>query len=139
MTKHIRWRLNREADKKGVSVLYKRLGKVDPEQAQKIHLNYRKRIIRCLEVYELSGYPISKMQKEKTIPSGFHPIMIGLAWRREELYQRINLRVERMIQLGFLEEVKHLRIQGYGIELNSMNSVGYKEIISFLAPLVCQR
>ena len=130
---HVRQRLNSEADNKGISVLYQRLMEIDPEQAQKIHFNDRKRIIRGLEVYELSGNPISKMQKEKTTPSKFHPILIGLKWRREKLFQRINQRVDHMIQLGLVEEVKHLRMQGYGIELNSMNSVGYKEMISFLA------
>lgn len=129
----LREQLNREAEKKGISFLYKRLSEVDPEQAKKIHFNDQKRIIRSLEVYMLSGIKISKIQREKTISSQFYPIIIGLYWRRDQLYQRINQRVDRMIHLGFVNEVKNLIMQGYEIDLNSMNSVGYKEIISSLS------
>jgi len=127
----VRNRLKEEVNEKGMDALYQRLTQIDPNMAEKIHLNDKKRIIRALEVYELSGIPISEIQKEKTIPANFQSVLIGLRWPREVLYHRIDQRVESMIHSGLIQEVKDLIHRGYGPELNSMNSVGYNEMISY--------
>jgi tRNA dimethylallyltransferase len=128
----LREKLKEEAEKKGLNILYQRLCKVDPEAAEKIHTNDKKRIIRALEVYEITGQPISRMQKEKTQPADFSTHFWGLRWPREVLYQRINKRVDTMLEKGLVEEVKQLQSQGLGPALNALDSVGYKEIFAFL-------
>ena len=128
----IRKRLNLQAEEKGLDTLYKQLQYVDPEAAHTIHVNDRKRIVRALEVYTLSGHPISRIQKENTHPADFRTEYWGLRWPREHLYHRISERVDKMIHAGLIEEVLHLREMGYGPDLNSLDSVGYKEVFSHL-------
>jgi tRNA dimethylallyltransferase len=128
----IREKLCKQADEQGLSGLYEQLQRIDPEAVQRIHANDRKRIIRALEVYTLSGEPISHIQKNKTRSADFKAEYWGLRWPREELYHRINSRVDRMVHDGLLDEVAHLREMGYGPELNSLDSVGYKETFLYL-------
>jgi tRNA dimethylallyltransferase len=128
----IREKLKNEAEKKGWQTLYRRLNEIDPMITKQIHVNDKKRIIRALEVYELTGKPISKIQKEKTRPADFIPVMWGLRWPRNALNKRIDSRVERMMQSGLIDEVRQLLMMRFGPELNSLNSVGYKEIFEYL-------
>lgn len=115
-----------------LSTLYNQLSKVDPEAAKKIHPNDKKRIVRALEVYELTGEPVSKLQKRGTANSFAGSSLIGLNLPREELYPRINNRVDQMMEKGLIEEVKGLLAKGYSRELNSMQALGYKEVIEYL-------
>jgi len=108
--------------------LYKRLTVIDPAAAQKIHPHDEKRIIRALEVYRGAGEPISQMQKLCPDPS-YTLQFFGLRWDRESLYQRIECRVDEMIEKGLVDEVRHLLARGYSSSLNAMDSIGYKEII----------
>ncbi len=128
----IREKLEKEVEKKGLTVLYDRLKKVDPVAAEKIHPNDKKRILRAIEVYEITGQPISVIQKEKTLSSGFSAHFWGLKWPRAVLYQRINQRVDTMLEKGLMEEVKALKEKGWGTEINALDSVGYKEIFAHL-------
>jgi tRNA dimethylallyltransferase len=128
----LRIKLKREIEEEGLDALYQRLCRIDPEATRKIHANDQKRIIRALEVYEITGQPISKMQKEKTQPADFSAYFWGLRWPREILYKRINRRVDTMMEKGLVEEVKQLQSKGFGLELNALDSVGYKEIFAFL-------
>jgi len=128
----LRHRLKMEAEEKGILSLHKKLSEVDSAAAQKIHPNDSKRIIRALEVYELSGKPISTIQKEKTKPADFVPIFWGFHWKREILYKRIEKRVDEMIQSGLVEEVKKLKEMGFDARYNSLDSVGYKEVFDYL-------
>ena len=112
--------------------IYNYLQQVDPLSAEKIHPHDTKRIIRALEVYELSGEPISRMQEKFTKKGDFTPLFFGLHWPRKILYQRIEERVDTMMEAGFVSEVKDLLSRGYNPELNSLDSLGYREIISFL-------
>lgn len=127
----IREKLGQQAEKEGMDKLYSRLSEVDPRAASRIHPNDCKRIIRALEVYELSGLPISKMQREKTRAADFFPVIWGLSWQREKLYSRINERVENMIQEGLVEEVEKVRDMGLDLRINSLDSVGYKEVFQY--------
>ena len=126
--------LEEEAKKYGREYLYEKLSKVDPASASAIKSsNDLKRIIRALEVYKITGKTISYLQKEKLYKKvKFSYQIIGLKRKRENLYQRINFRVDKMIKEGFIEEVKELRAKGYDKNLNSMQGLGYKQINSYL-------
>jgi tRNA dimethylallyltransferase len=129
--KELRARLELEP----VSALGARLSAIDPAAASKIHPNDKKRIIRALEVYELTGKPISKLQESRqpnTDSRAQEYNLIGINLPREELYQRINQRVDNMIAKGLIEEVKGLLAQGYSKELNSFQALGYKEVVEYL-------
>jgi tRNA dimethylallyltransferase len=134
INQELRSSLRQDAQELGKEEMHRRLAAVDPESAGRIHPNDLKRVLRALEVYLTTGAPISSWQKQKrngkTLPED--TIYIGLARDREELYQRIELRVDLMIAQGLLEEVRGLLEKGFGPELQSMQGLGYKE----LAPVV---
>ncbi|MFV9509759.1 tRNA (adenosine(37)-N6)-dimethylallyltransferase MiaA [Tepidibacillus sp. LV47] len=116
----------------GKEALHKRLEEVDPESAKKLHVNDTKRVIRALEVYHTTGKTMSEILKEQQIQTPYHLLMIGLTMDRKKLYDRINRRVDLMVQQGLVEEVQRLLKKGYDETLNSMQGIGYKEIILYL-------
>ncbi len=116
----------------GIDYLYSELSKVDPESAVKMLPQNWKRIIRALEVYHLTGNTISVHQKAHKRKIDFNFVQFGLNWERSILYKNIEKRVNDMISLGLLEETKSILNMGFSKNLNSLNTVGYKEIISFL-------
>jgi tRNA dimethylallyltransferase len=129
----IRDRLTAEAETAGLAGLYGRLGEVDPEAAARIHPNDRYRIIRALEVFESTGSPISSHHQAHGFSDcPYRVFKIGLFMDREILYDRIDRRVEQMIGAGFVEEVKGLLHGGFGPELKSMQSIGYRHVTAFL-------
>lgn len=118
---------------KGSAELLKLLKKVDPISAEKIHEHNIKRIIRALEVFDITGKPYSELNTNfRKENNKYDFIIIGLTMERESLYKRINLRVDEMINEGLLEEVSSLLKKGYTENLVSMQGIGYKEIISYL-------
>ena len=129
----IREKLEREAQEFGEPYLFSRLKEVDPPAAERIHPNDLVRIIRALEVYELTGKPISIWQlKGDYEPFPMQFVKIGLNLERRKLYQRINLRVDEMISKGFLNEVKKLKEKGFTPKLKALRSVGYQELFDHL-------
>jgi len=110
--------------------LRKMLEEIDPEAATKIHVNDLKRTIRALEVWFQTGLRISQLQREAK-PVGDFTIVV-LARNRKELYDRINVRVEKMVEDGLVEEVKSLLKMGYSKDLNALKTIGYQEIIEYL-------
>ena len=129
----LRAEMEKTASEKGLAFLYEQLMKVDPAKADKIHANDRKRIIRALEVYKITGKPISTLQTHFKKTELRYPVtMVGLKWKSEELYQRINERVERMFKHGLVEEVKGLINSGKGLGKQSGDAIGYKEIVRHL-------
>jgi tRNA dimethylallyltransferase len=95
----------------------------------RIHPNDRQRIIRALEVFTLTGKPISAWQKEHAFgESAFETLVIGLQRERAELYNAINERCERMILDGLMDEVKQLVDRGYGLDLKPLQSIGYRHM-----------
>ncbi|HZG80315.1 MAG TPA: tRNA (adenosine(37)-N6)-dimethylallyltransferase MiaA [Brevibacillus sp.] len=127
----LRDRLQRLADTEGVEALHARLANVDPITAERLHPNDVKRVIRALEVYESSGYKMSDFQL-RAKQSPYDLVMIGLTMEREKLYERINHRVDLMIEAGLVEEVRRLLDQGLDASLVSMQGLGYKEVIPYL-------
>ena len=129
----IRNDLDEELKKNGLQKLYQQVLTVDPDYAEKISRNDRQRILRCLEVYKITGIPFSQWIRQESRSADFQPLMIGLQVERDQLYKRINERVDEMIELGLLDEVRGLQKMGYTAELNALNTVGYKEVFSYFA------
>lgn len=124
-------KLKKTLESEGSWRLYKRLQEKDPEQAEKIHPNNHRRLIRALEVFETTGKTMSAYQAEQRQDSPYNLIFIGLEMDRSLLYERINERVENMLQQGLLHEVNFLYKQGFG-NYQSMRGIGYKEFIPYL-------
>lgn len=128
----IRKELLDKKKKFGNEYLYEELKKVDSLSAQKMLPQNWKRVIRALEVYYISGKPIWQHFKEQTRKSDHTFIQLGLDWDRASLYQRIEKRVDWMIANGLIEEVISIFQKGFSKDINALNTVGYKEIISYL-------
>lgn len=111
--------------------LRKRLEEIDPEAAQRIHPNDKVRTVRALEVYELTGVPISRWHKESKVPFPYKFTKIGLTLDRKILYERINARVDQMLAAGLLEEAKALRAK-LTPEMPAYRTIGYEELFAYL-------
>ncbi len=118
--------------KMGNEYLYNELKKVDKVSAEKMLPQNWKRVIRALEVYKLTGKPIWMHYQNQQIEREFSFKQIGLNWKRGELYKNIENRVDKMIEDGFIDEVKSILKMGYSRNINALNTVGYKEIIEYL-------
>jgi len=130
----IRARLHREAEECGVPPLYARLQACDPEYAFVINANDLRRIVRALEVFELTGQPLSMLHAEhKEAAMPLDAVQVAFDWPRDELYARIDARVERMLQQGFIGEVQALLSAGYEKHLHRLRSLGYREFADYLA------
>lgn len=128
-----REKLERLAEEKGADTLHEMLKEVDPESAKAIHANNVKRVIRALEYYHLTGQPISgHNQKEREKESPYDFCYFVLNDDRELLYQRIERRIDRMIEEGLVDEVRALKNMGCSMEHISMQGLGYKEILGYL-------
>jgi tRNA dimethylallyltransferase len=121
------------ADNKGNEYLHAMLKDMDPDSYSRLHPNDVRRVIRALEVYKFTGKTISNFQEEsRRAPERYHYAFVGLTMDRQRLYDRIDLRVERMLAAGLVEEVKGLLNMGYDESLVSMQALGYKEILQYL-------
>lgn len=124
----IRERLLAEVERDGLDALHDRLREVDPEAARRIHVNDRTRIMRALEVFEVTGEPISShFDRQGEEAPWLEALVIGLDLERQIMYERINSRVERMMERGLLDEVSRLREMGYGPGLSSQQALGYRQ------------
>lgn len=135
----LRERLNRIAGRRGASSLHRILRKKDPEAARRISPGDRVRVVRALEVYFLTGKPISRLQGPEAPPEyrqealkGFSILKTGLNVPREILYGRITARVDRMFRLGLVEEVESLLKKGFSAKAKAFEALGYRHVIAFL-------
>ena len=126
----LRARLEAEAERSGLQRLHARLSAVDPQAADKIDYRNMRRVIRALEVYLKTGLPIS--QHQRADPPPYRILQIGLTMPREELYQRVDERIDRMLEDGLVEEVRSLLDQGYHLHLPAMSGLGYRQIVQYL-------
>lgn len=126
----VRARLQREAEAHGVAALYRRLQEVDPESAARILPGNLRRIVRALEVYEVTGIPFSRQRGRE--PPPFRYRVLGLTMERPALYARVDRRAEEMVRQGLVEEVRRLLARGYGWDLPAMSGLGYIQFRPFL-------
>jgi tRNA dimethylallyltransferase len=115
--------------------LHERLKNVDAAAAQRIHVDDTRRLVRALEIYELTGKPISLLQKQwqSNQPSRIPAVWIGLMWERDELNRRINARVKEMIAAGWVGEVRALLAKYPGLSRTAAGATGYAELIEYAA------
>lgn len=114
----------------GAAELYRKLQMIDPEAASHIEWQNMRRTVRAFEVIFSSGERFSAQRRKADPP--YDARVIGLRRNRDELYQRIDLRVDRMLEAGFVDEVRTLLAKGYSEDLPSMSAIGYKEICAYL-------
>ena len=126
----LRQKLEDFADRYGTAVFHRRLQTLDPQRSQKIHVNDRKRLIRALEVYYETGRILSEHQQQFSQEPRFPHLMYAFRWERSELYERINQRVLKMFETGWIEEVQQLALPYFCSE--AQMALGYKEIWEFL-------
>lgn len=121
----------KELEKLDNDVLWEQLKALDSLSAERIHANNKQRVIRALEVIKATNKPFSAMHTHKEPVADFRPLYIGLDLPREQLYARINARVELMLQAGLVEEARNLYEQGLDKNLPAMKGIGYKELFAF--------
>ena len=118
----------------GRQKLHDMLRQVDEASANKLHPNDLRRVIRAIEVYELTGTPLSQTRQEEN--SEFSVLPLAIRMERETLYQRIEKRVDTMLDMGLVDEVQRLLEEGVSPEAQSMQGIGYKELVPVLGGLV---
>ena len=129
----VRKELEEIAKEKGNIYLHNELKKIDKESADKIHPNNVKRVIRAIEYYKLNNKPISQHNEEESFKDAVYDAKyFALNDKRELLYERIDKRVDEMIELGLVKEVKDLVDSGLDSSYNSMQGIGYKEILEYI-------
>ncbi|MBR5518537.1 MAG: tRNA (adenosine(37)-N6)-dimethylallyltransferase MiaA [Clostridia bacterium] len=121
------------AEEKGNEYIYNMLMEIDPDSAGKISVSDRKRIIRALEVYHLTGKTITwHNEQSRSVPSPYNTTMFAIDVERDVLYDKINRRVDIMMDMGLVDEVKSIVEMGIGKDTTAMQAIGYKEIVQYL-------
>ncbi|MBQ3281818.1 MAG: tRNA (adenosine(37)-N6)-dimethylallyltransferase MiaA [Eubacterium sp.] len=128
---HAREKYYEIAEHEGPEALYSILKEKDPASAARIHQNNIKRVVRALEAFD-NGKPIDDINTAPEKTKDYGVVLIGITRDREELYDRINRRVDQLMDMGLLEEVKSLVAMGLGFDDISMKGIGYKELIGYL-------
>lgn len=122
--------LNLWAETIGAEGLHKRLAALDPDAAAKIDYRNMRRVVRALEVIFKTGERFSDLRRKQECP--YEPIVLGIDRPREELYERVDQRIEDMLDGGLVEEIRGLLEAGYSPNLSTMSAIGYSEIIQYL-------
>lgn len=126
----IRRALYRQAEEQGDEAMYAKLAQEDPDSAARLHVNDRRRVLRALEICLLTGEPASaRARRAAAAPRRYRSLKIGLSWPREILYQRINMRVDRMFAQGLVEEA--YKIYTRFPSPTARQAIGYKELFAF--------
>ena len=133
-TTGVREKLEAQADAEGMESMLNWLASVDPDSAARLHLSDRKRVIRALEVYLETGETITEHnRKTQEIPPKYTPLWLGLDFAdRAELYRRIDLRLDSMLEMGLIAEIKGLLASGIPAKCTALQAIGYKEFINAL-------
>jgi len=128
----LRTELRRFIEREGREALHERLATVDPLSARRIHPRDAERVIRAIEVFEITGKSISELQKTSTRSGRFSLRLVGLRRPRETLYGLINTRFERMLDIGLVDELSRLMEKGFSEAWPSFRTVGYREMVQYL-------
>lgn len=128
----LRSRLQEQAKREGPEAMHRRLSEIDPESAGRIHPSNLGRVLRAIEIYELSGIPMTEhLRRSRQTPSPYRPLILGINFAdRQRLYDRINLRVDLMLEQGLLEEAK--RFCGGSAGPTAAQAIGHKELCRYL-------
>ena len=129
----VRADLQAEAEERGWPAMHRRLAEIDPEAAERIHVQDGQRILRALEVHALSGRPLSALQREQAVPPVAYPVFKAALWLpREELWRRIESRFRAMVAGGLVEETEALRAAGVPEDSPALRAVGYRQALAYL-------
>jgi len=129
----LREKLRMRAEKEGAGQLLAELDQIDPDTARRLHPNNLIRIIRALEVYHATGLPLSQLHAEHAFSSStYNALQLCLELPRQELYLRINARVDTMIADGLVTEVEQLLRDGVPSDCKPLKAIGYKEVVAYL-------
>ncbi len=126
----LRQALRQWAEDIGAEALYDRLKRLDPEAAEKIDYRNQRRTVRALEVIFKTGERFSELRRRQECP--YYPIILGITRPREELYDRVDQRIEQMLEEGFVDEVRQLLNDGCSPDLPTMSAIGYREIVQYI-------
>jgi tRNA dimethylallyltransferase len=129
--RELRRELEERAARQGAEALHRELARVDPKAAARIDPHNVRRVIRALEVHKATGRPISYWQEKG--PPPWQTLILGLTCPRQELYRRIDARVDAMMKAGLVDEVRGLLARGYSPSLPSLSGIGYRQICQYLA------
>lgn len=127
-----RAKLEKLYEEEGAEFLHEKLKALDPDAASRIHANNVRRVIRALEVNEVTGMNMKDFQKDPEKTSDYRVILVGLTRNRHKLYARINKRVDLMLEAGLIDEIKYLKSIGLDDSYTSMQGIGYKEVLPYL-------
>ncbi|UCD05823.1 MAG: tRNA (adenosine(37)-N6)-dimethylallyltransferase MiaA [candidate division WOR-3 bacterium] len=125
-------KLRKMLQRHGIEYMYRKLQRIDPLWAGRIKSRDKQRILRGMEVFELTGKPISAMMGKKKTRAKFPPHYVGLRLQRDALYSRINTRFEQMLSNGLVKETEALLKEGFDPGLSALRTIGYKEITAYL-------
>ena len=128
ISSEIRKQLNEELKENGIEVLQKELQRVDPVYFEKVDFHNPHRLIRALEIYRATGQPYSSFLRKESSKRDFETMFIGLTAERETIYERINMRVDKMLEDGLIDEAKSLYPHS---EKNALQTVGYRELFEY--------
>jgi tRNA dimethylallyltransferase len=128
ISKEVRIKYDNLFKEKGIEEIKKRVEEIDPDYYMKVDKNNHKRMLKSLEVFEMTGLPYSSFLTNKHKEREFNVLMLILNIEREELYQRINLRVDKMVESGLIDEAKRMLAKK---DLTPLKTVGYKELFDF--------
>ena len=131
-TRETKEKLIHELKTQGLKYLYRKLRETDPDWARRVKPNDKQRIMRGLEIRELTGQTMSSLLTLPKPRARFCPRYIGLRWPRPALYDRINRRFDRMIADGLVDEIKGILKMGYPAEAGALRTIGYRELIEYL-------
>ena len=120
-----------KAQKEGAESLHEELKKIDPVSAENIDKNNIRRVARALEIYKVTGRTKTELDKASQKEVKYDYRMFGLNWEREKLYSRIDLRVDKMLEEGLIDEVKDIT-EKFEISRTALQGLGYKEVIDYL-------
>ena len=123
--------LNQQIETEGIEALFAKLKEVDPEYIPKMDGMNRQRIIRALDVWMQTGRPFSSFHNEEPLQPDENTQVFGLNWERSTLYERINKRVDAMIEAGLIDEVQSILDNGHSKSLQALQTVGYREVINY--------
>lgn len=130
--KRIRDELYKIADNEGAEKLIEMLAEFDPESAERISIGNVRRIIRAIEIYKLTGKTMTEHNAETSKKeSRYLPLMLAVSWDRKELYERIDKRVDIMLENGLFEEVVFFAKLGYTKKMQAMQGIGYKQLLDY--------